>query len=296
MPLLCILALKNGHYLSMHVPKCCAWFLLCIMWGVAVPAEATRPYDVTPIVGADFVADLYQPKGLTDVPVVIVLGGSSGGMRSARGKFLAEQGLAALTLAYFRFGGLPDTLDNIPVESVIQAIDYLQDQTKLRDSKVGIWGASRGSELAFLAATHDHRIQSVVATVPSLVAWHGARGQAAWTYRQQPIPALSFDRQAESSIRQRASQALADQDQVNKARFQFEKINGPVLLISAEQDHIWPSYPMAMQVVTYLEKQQFGFPVLHESFPTGHFFDTQTRLQINQMVVAHFKNSLAGDE
>ncbi len=280
----------------MSVRSCCAWFLLLMTWGGAVTANQTQPYDVKPIVGADFVADLYQPKGVPDAPVVIVLGGSSGGMRTARGELLAEQGLTALTLAYFRFGDLPETLDHIPVESVIHAIDYLQNHTKLQGSKVGIWGASRGSELAFLAASHDARIEAVVATVPSLVAWHGARGQTAWTYQRQPIQSLTFERQSESSIWQRASDALADQDEVNKARFQFESINGPVLLISAEQDHIWPSCPMAKQIVAYLKKQQFGFPVRHVSFPTGHFFDDDTRPEINQMAVEHFKNSLAEND
>ncbi len=249
-------------------------------------------YHVRNISEDQFAANLYLPRNQTNLSVVIIIGGSSGGMRTERGELLASQGIAALTLAYFRHKDLPNTLDNIPVESVLDAIDYLQTTEKIDASRIGIWGASRGSELAFLAATNDPRIVSLVATVPSLVAWHGATSSYAWTFKGQPVHGLSFDRRSKKPIYERASHALTDKDQVAKAQFNFNKINGPMLLVSAEQDKVWPSYAMANTIKSQLHDQAHKHPVVHRSFPTGHSFSAELMPEINQLIINHFNKSL----
>lgn len=259
-------------------------------------AASKLTFGVTEIQQTNFVAKLFTPKQAVNSPVVIVLGGSSGGMRTARGELLASHGIAALTLAYFRYGHLPDSLDHIPVESVTDAIDYLQTLPNIDASRIGIWGASRGSELAFLAATHDDRLKSVVATSPSLVAWHGQRGSTAWTLQGQPITALGFDRSSNQSIFQQASRALTHKDQVDKAQFKFNQINGPLLLISAEQDQIWPSLAMAETIKNQFKEQDFRFAVDHHAFPTGHTFNAEWMPEINRLIIAHFLKTLAVKE
>ncbi len=269
--------------------------VLLSVFSHSVVAETNEP-DSSNFININkdqFAANLHLPKNQTNLSVVIVIGGSSGGMRSERGELLASQGIAALTLAYFRYKDLPNTLDNIPVESVLDAIDILETIPGIDANRIGIWGASRGSELAFLAATHDPRIKSVVATTPSLVAWHGQTGSTAWTLKGQPITALSFDRSSDQSFYARASRALADKDQVAKAQFKFNQINGPLLLISAEQDQIWPSYEMAQTIRKQLEDQDFKHAVEHRSFPTGHTFNAELMPEINTIVIRHFLISLA---
>lgn len=236
----------------------------------------------------NLVANLYLPNNAVGVPVVIVIGGSSGGMRTERGEFLAKHGIAALTLAYFRYKELPQRLDNIPVEYVSNAIDYLQNIDVIDKSKVGVWGASRGSELAFLAASYDPRIKALVATTPSKVAWHGMTTASAWSYQGKPVPALSFDRRGQSPIIQRSAQALTNLGRIADAQFKFEQINGPILLISAEQDHIWPSFQMAKDIEGYTKKHNFKHLVTHHSYPTGHFFSEKVWPNINQSIVAYF--------
>jgi len=240
----------------------------------------------------NWLGNLYLPKIASEMPVVIVLGGSSGGMRTEYGELLAKHGFAALTLAYFRADGLPNTLDNIPVESVIDAVDYLSSVKSLEASNIGIWGASRGSELAFLAASNDPRIQSLVATTPSSVAWHGRVTANAWTIKGQAVNSLTFARRSSSSIFERASQALKEHEKVQLAQFEFEKINGPILLISAKNDHIWPSYQMANDIQSYLKKLQFKYVVRHDTYPTGHFFNDATRPIVHASIIDHFKLTL----
>ena len=58
--------------------------------------------------------------------VVLVLGGSDGGIPSRRAKLLAESGFPALALAYFKTGRTPQYLDMIPLEYFDQPIEWLK--------------------------------------------------------------------------------------------------------------------------------------------------------------------------
>ena len=59
---------------------------------------------------------------------------------------------------------------------------------------------------------------------------------------------------------------------VPQAAIRVERIKGPILLISAGDDHIWPSTPMARDVMTRLSEREHPFPSAHLSFDdAGHF-------------------------
>lgn len=253
--------------------------------------EGGEEFSVKEIRQKGLVANLYLPNRSTPVPVVIILGGSSGGMRTEYGEFLAKNGIAALSLAYFRFDSLPDSLDNIPVEYVHNAISYLASANTVDSERLGLWGASRGSELAFLIATTNKRVKSLVVTTPSKVAWHGARSRNAWTLNGQGVASLSFDKTSNKPIFDRAEEALKDSVKVKKAQFAFEEVNGPILLVSAEKDRIWPSYQMSVDIEDYLKSKAFQHRVKHVSYPTGHTFDTGTRPVIKAEILHHFKTS-----
>ncbi|WP_416306982.1 alpha/beta hydrolase family protein [Neptunicella sp. SCSIO 80796] len=235
---------------------------------------------------------LYIPANSEGVPVVIVLGGSGGGLSNVKGELLAQNGIAVLSLAYFRYKHLPETLDGIAVEYVINAINYLHNMPVFQTSKIGIWGASRGSELAFLAATHDSRIKSLVVTTPSKVAWHGATTPVAWTYNNLAVASLTFDKASDTAVIDKSSMALENPVNVARAQFRFEKINGPILLVSAERDQIWPSFQMARDIEKYLALHQFKHKVIHQSYPTGHTFSQHYWPAISASIVEHFNRSL----
>ena len=249
-------------------------------------------YEVKKISYKNLVANLYLPKGLENVAAVIVVGGSSGGMRNEKGELLAQYGIAVLTLAYFKDKNLPSTLDGISIEYALSAIDFLQTVSSIDSSKIGFLGSSRGSELAFLVASNDERIKSLVVTTPSKVAWHGMATSTAWKFRGEDIYSLAFNKEQLLPYIERTQQALLNIDKVKAAQFSFEKINGPILLISAEKDHIWPSYQMSKDIEEYLLRNDFKFSVTHDSYPTGHFFSKETLPAISTSIVNHFVTTL----
>lgn len=260
----------------------------------AAGAQACE-YSVTRVSHQDIVANLYLPKTAANVPVVIAVGGSEGGLSTgdANGEMLAPHCLAVLGLAYFKEAGIAQTLDQIPLEYFIRAIDYLHTLPAIDPSRIGMVGGSRGAELALLLASIEPRIKSVVATTPSSVAWYGRTlPKSAWTLRGKDIPALRLGLDEQAPMLARFEAALRDPQQLRQSMFALEKINGPLLLISAENDQVWPSYRMARDIVVYLAEHQFKFAVTHRSYATGHGFSRETAPAIKQSIVDHFVKTL----
>ena len=55
----------------------------------------------------------------------------------------------------------------------------------------------------------------------------------------------------------------------------FERINGPVLLLSAGDDRMWPSARLCRFVEERLTRHRFAHAVIHHSYPeAGHIFPT----------------------
>jgi dienelactone hydrolase len=236
------------------------------------------------------IGTLFLPPGAGPHPAVIVLGGSDGGISEHRSALLASHGYAALSLAYFRRHGLPRSLVNIPLEYFENAIQWIRAQTWLHDHFLAVWGVSRGGELALLIGSTIPQINGIVAYVPSGVL-HGGFGPddasndglcAAWSYRGRSLPYLRENNTADdpASVDYRVAPVaeaprylalLRDVSAVERATIPVEKIQGPVLLVSGQDDQIWPSSVMAEIAIRRLEQKNHAFPFRHVSYPgAGH--------------------------
>lgn len=244
----------------------------------------------------NLVAKLYLPKTTGKVPAVIAFGGSdpSWGHADANGEMMARNGIAVVGVVYFKMDpSLPATLDQIPMEYFIKAVDYAQTVPQIDANRLGVVSGSRGAEAGFLLAILDQRIKSVVITTPSKVAWGGmTSAKSAWTYQGQDIASMSLPEVPGATQLERFQRALADQERVKKAMFSFEKINGPVLLISATNDQVWPGTAMSDDIVAYLKERNFTHSIIHKSYPTGHAFSRDTAPEIKQMIIEHFIHTL----
>lgn len=258
--------------------------------------SATFQFEKRRVVYKNLHANLYVPIGVAKPPVVIAFGGSDGGMAGAdpASELLAPHGIAVLALGYFKLPGLPATLDSIPLEYFISAVDYVQMVPGLDPRRIGVVSGSRGSEAAVLLAIHDQRIKSVVVTTPSNVPWYGrTTAKSAWTLGGKDIPALSLGLTEDAPQLSRLHVTLANKAAVANARFKLEKINGPLFLISATNDNIWPSYEMANDMVAYLgTRKDYRFSVKHTTYPTGHGFSKEVVPGLKASVVEHFLTSL----
>lgn len=153
-----------------------------IIRNVVSPKVQRFPLRERGLIGTFFCYSESEP-----LPTVIVLGGSEGGLRESNAALLASYGFNTLALAYFRIKGLPNELVNIPLEYIENAIDWLKDNPKVDFTKLGIFGTSKGGELALLSASIFPSIKAVVGYVPSGVVYpgigHSAIVASSWQYK-----------------------------------------------------------------------------------------------------------------
>jgi dienelactone hydrolase len=248
--------------------------------------------------GIAFLPDLEGP-----LPAIIVFSGSGGGLGGLGGvtssaALLASHGFAVLALAYFRYDDLPADLAEIPLEYFLEAIEWLKTEAHPAAGSIGVMGASRGGELALLlGSTYPEEISAVVAKVPSGVVWSGltkdpARSAPAWTVGGKPLTAVKGYPRDPSDLPVRdggialtpgfeARLAAAPPENLAAAEIPVERCGGPVLLLSAEDDAMWPSAALAEIAVRRARAHGAVHPVRHIRYAdAGHTFGTPAGLPI----------------
>ena len=259
-----------------------AFILLCL-WGTAAFAQlSATPVTRTNVTADNLLGKLYRPSiSSGNLPAVIVLGGSEGGLDpavSAQARLIARHGYAALQLAYFGAARLPETVQLIPLEYFMRAVAWLRRQPGIDPDHIGIVGTSIGGETVLLLAAHDPAITAVVAAVPSNVVWQGLGGgitrhpTSSFALHDVALPDLPYGWNGGlHDAYGRYTNGLETLSRYPEAIIPVETINGPVMLICGARDTVWPSCRMAALVVARLKAKGFHHPVTFLDFPrAGH--------------------------
>ena len=205
-------------------------------------------------------------QGAPAIGGIVTFGGSEGGLGTgqALAEYYASLGYPSLGLAYFGAAGVPKELSQIPLEYFQTAITWLSNKPEVEASKIAVIGGSRGGELALLLGATFSQITAVVAVVPSGVLWGGPDSTgfnevASWTYQGKPLAWVPYSTTTpEGKITEpdgivayadtpvfQASMSAATSDQISQASSKVESTNGPILMIAAADDQIWPSCDLA---------------------------------------------------
>ena len=234
------------------------------------------------------VGTLFVPKGADPKPAVIDLTGSGGGMSESRAALLASHGYISLALAFFGIESLPETLTNIPLEYFEKAIRFLQKHERVDEDRIGVIGGSRGGELSLLLGSTYPEIKCVIGYVPSIYRCPGAEGPA-WTLNGIPLPFVSStgDEKIIADIQKSIAAGEAtsflpmfnsiinDLEAIKGTEIPIENINGNILLISGQDDQLWPSTRMSEIAIERLTAKSFEFEYMHLSYPNaGHHIGT----------------------
>jgi len=242
----------------------------------------------------DFQGAFYPSK--TNEKAMIVLSGSDGGIKWADkiASVYSAHGVASLAVAYWNTKYTSKALALIPIEIIKAAALWLKENGYL---KVGIYGISKGAELALTAGSLIPEIEFVIAVSPACCVFEGIAkpaysGTSSWTWDGQPLPYASFQNVSVSLIKNILrnhefgfTQQYLDVLAINKNEentIKAENINGPVLLLSAREDAQWPSAEMGKMICDRLISKGFAYPFHHEVFyPASHILcpvNTKMRL------------------
>jgi nucleolar protein 56 len=233
----------------------------------------------------DLVGDLYLPPGEATVPAAIHLHGTGGQPHRTKARLLASHGIAALALQYFGDPDpLPDTLREVPVETVGTAMDWLDEQERVAGPEIGLFGYSRGGTLALLAASHYDDVGAVVGWVPSGVVYEGLdpgrvpAGTSAWSVDGEPVAYLEL---ADADPGPPPTPGLpyfeppladASEAELAAASVAVEDVSAPLYLVSVTDDRRWPSTRLCEQVVARLDDSDYDHDYSHDSHEgAGHF-------------------------
>lgn len=230
------------------------------------------------IIAPGLVATLFRPRAAGVYPGAITLGGSGGGLGWARqvAALLASYGRTTIAVAYFDWTGdygLPTELREIPLETIQRAIEYLRTEPGINWADLTLLGFSKGAEMALLVATVCPEIQCVVAYMPSSVVWEGVcqtpgNPHSSWSYQGNPLPFVPNSMQG--NYYPNMVQALQPfhaaepmGEDLTQTIISAEKIRGPILLISAAGDRVWPSAVMADLIMARLHQHHHPFAARH---------------------------------
>jgi dienelactone hydrolase len=164
-----------------------------------------------------FIGRFCSESSVAPRAAILRIGGSEGGLPGETTcMILASHGYPTLNLAYFGEPGLPADLSQIPLEYFEHALEWLARQPGVDPDKVVVMGGSRGGEAALvIGSIYAQLVHGVIGLVPSSVVNPAIGGpDPAWTLGGQPLPFLQIP---------------------------VERIGGPVFVVGAGQDSVWPS-------------------------------------------------------
>lgn len=229
-----------------------------------------------------FQANYFAKNNIKNKTTVILIGGGQWGDYWAAQ--FAKKEMVGLSISYTGKEGLPKLPEEIELTYFENAINWLRKQPEVNPSKIIVMGASRNAELALIiAATLPESVHGVVAYAPSAVSWSNTvlpynsnELKPSWTYKGVAIPYVPMDKitgNKSNTIEMLPywTNGLAKTDFVEKATIKVERINGPVLLFSGNDDKVWPSSIMADMIEKRLNAHSFKHSIQNIKYDNaGH--------------------------
>jgi len=204
------------------------------------------------------VGTFFKPPGDKPRPAVIVLGGSGGGLiwTENMAALIASRGFQSLALAYFNLEDLPVFLSEIPLEYFESAIAWLKRKKSVDPEKIAVLGNSKGAELALVLGATFRDIKAVIGYSANSLVTQGLnpdllkKPTSSWSFKGKPVPFMPL-MGAEKILKPGMNEPISLRDcylenlmtnpAAEEATIPVEKINGPILIISGEDDQLIPS-------------------------------------------------------
>ena len=238
-------------------------------------------------INEEFFAKLYTNNNAKD-KVIILLNGSSGDMKALDliAGPLCSRGFNILNVPYFAAPGLPENLEEVPLEYFekvfrwVQNNNIIEKKNKDKETEIYLLGISKGSEAALLLASKYKEIKKVAAIEAHGYVFQSLKGQgfgddvSSWSYGGQSIPFIKgynniffedFKKCTEqgkpfgfASTYKKCVELAANKEE---ARIKVENSEADLLIVTGKEDNIWNGYEGCKVLVDNLKKHTVEFLV-----------------------------------
>lgn len=243
---------------------------------------------------AGFNGIIYKNSSLDKI--MLVFTGIDGGINYANkiAKFYADNNIPALATGYFNYKNTPKCVVKIPLEYIINIINYLR---KLGYKRIGLDAFSKGTELALnVAGIVD--VDYLVLRAPSYFNAEGLdenkkhANMGCWTYQNKELEYTKYTVENFNIIKEFIKNKeynllkLHDYKKINeKSIIDTSNIKCPVLLLSSKVDTVWPAYKASLILDSKLQNST------HLSFDyLSHFLLPKSSLKLKLIHKTERKN------
>lgn len=223
---------------------------------------------------------LYKDK--VNDKTILMLGGSDGNMSSIAliAAPLASKGFNVLMVPYFASEGLPDRLEEVPLEYFEKIFEWIKNNKIVSSKEIFLHGTSKGGELALLLASRYKEIKKVVAFEPHAYCFQALDGMmsgnnvSSWLYKGESIPFIEVDnniffedqkKDVEKGIpfgfASTYKKSIKKATNREEARIKVENSEADILMIAGKEDNIWNSYDGCLEILDNLKKSNYKYSV-----------------------------------
>jgi BAAT / Acyl-CoA thioester hydrolase C terminal./Acyl-CoA thioester hydrolase/BAAT N-terminal region. len=213
---------------------------------------------------------------------ILMLGGSDGqleGLTLMAGP-LASRGFNVLIVPYFGANGLPEKLEEVPLEYFEKIFRWLESNEITKAKEIYLHGTSKGGELALLLASRYSQIKKVVAVEPHTYCFQALDGLmsgknvSSWSYQGESIPFVAVDNNiffedCRNNIEKGIpfgfastyKKSLEKANNKEAARIKVENSEADILLICGKKDNIWNSYDACPEILRNIKNHNYSHHV-----------------------------------
>ncbi|MEP0265365.1 acyl-CoA thioester hydrolase/BAAT C-terminal domain-containing protein [Dokdonia sp.] len=228
-------------------------------------------------------ARLISKSKNTSRPLVIVVPGSGGSYIPNKKLYgLVFSGYDVLSIAYFGESNLPQKIELIPLEYLKEVV--LWSKKKFPERKIVLLGISKGAEYSLAFASNYDLIDGLICYSPSSFILPNHIGvqkkesqKSSWSLHGNEVPFARLspfnDPAGKIVYKNYITPIFNNAEQIKKSRIQVENSMCHILLLSGEDDLVWPSYKMANLIKSEAEKNKQERILTHISYKDcGHQF------------------------
>ena len=241
------------------------FFLVLISLALINCNKEYEGISITEITEGSLVGELLSNESNQASPIILFVPGSGSPMihhKHLHG--LVHEGYDVVSIAYHGKKGLPKRIAEVPIEYIHEWVQWIK--STFRDRKVIIISISKGAELSLVYASRYDEIDGLICYAPSaFVLPDHVKPESdenlvsSWSYRDEGVTFADiqpFSHPAGKVVyKEYIDPLLIDSSRSIKGRIPVEQISCPILLLSGEDDLVWPSSKMSDLIVAGVKSQ-----------------------------------------